>query len=520
MKQHIFKQNLLTKLMAITLVIAMVIVAACNKEYFNSQTVDNNIVNEVSKTDAQQWFENQQIASTSKFLKEMKPVWESAITEGGVMYVPIQYDSGRHIIPSLYKGTANLGREKLIFYEKNGKYTSNVVYFLPTKSFRGNVDLINFFNFKEQKFDGTIITRNLEGEHMRAFKVSNGNVTKKQFNPKVIKADNIPDGEYKCDKYYVWKCTTTPGCCCEDCELVEKEDCWYDGTGDVDCPSPDPSCPSDGCPGPYPWCADQNTGGSGGGSTDNSVRAKKVTWIKTHKLGAIENVLLNNNALYGAVFRFIENYGDATIYAPIVINYLLNESSLTLIAEHLKLLVGNAGYFTENQQEGFTVTAMNRTLKSQVLDGSGTLNSGTCAESFLYIRVGDGFTTGVKGMGHAYLKNFTWYDVCISNMCIQVRGKDQFNQPLTADKAAELTAYAFDNARLEMFEDLNNVITTSEQARNLYKTYVQDELAKLTGYRGSCSISYGECSGNVPAEFYYLKGLLTGFQCYHTGRCP
>jgi hypothetical protein len=515
MKQHIFKQNLLTKLLAVMLAVIMVVVAACNKESFYTKSIDNNVSAEAKRSDAQQWFESQQTISTSTYLKTMKPNWNTAIAARGVVHVSIQFDSGRHHIPSLYKGTAYLGREKLVLYEKAGKYTGLIVDFMPSKVFKGNIDLLNVINFKEQKFDGTILVKNLDGEYAHAIEVESGQVTRRLVNKAVVPVDNAPE-ELVCITYFSWRCYQPPwGCCCLECQMVSRTVCWTanSGAGGSDCPSPNPACPTDGCPGDYSWCFDDQTGGGGGGSID-------MVWIRNNQLGAFETLLISNQALLDAVKRFILNTGDYTLFSPIVANYLLYESNLSLIAKHLQLLADNGDYFSYHQQEGFTVTAMNRTLKSQVLDGSGTLNSGTCAESFLYIRVGDGFTTGVKGMGHAYLKNFTWYDVCISNMCIQVRGKDQFNQPLTADKAAELTAYAFDNARLEMFEDLNNVITTSEQARNLYKTYVQDELAKLTGYRGSCSISYGECSGNVPAEFYYLKGLLTGFQCYHTGRCP
>jgi hypothetical protein len=210
---------------------------------------------------------------------------------------------------------------------------------------------------------------------------------------------------------------------------------------------------------------------------------------------------------------------------------------------HLSLLTENPDYKIYNQQLGYLVSLintlgryvdlgfsgqefgyviLNSSLYAQVdskidkpnfMHGEGWTLGKTCAETFLYVKVGDGYTTNVKEISHGYLKWLSYFYYCIPNMCVQVRGKDQFGQPLTAEKASELSAYAMDNARLEVMEDIGSLIRTSEEAKQLFKTYFQEELVKLTGGRATCSISYGTCSGNIPGEFVYMKSILTAMDC-------
>jgi hypothetical protein len=338
MKQHIFKQNLLAKLTAITLVVVMVIVASCNKESFNTQAIGNNAVNEVSKSDAQQWFEAQQSSTTSKYLKTMKPNWNSANSEGGFTYAPIQFDSGEHFIPSLFKGTAYLGREKLAITDKGGKFTGYICDFLPSKEFKGNVDLINFFNFKDQNFDGKILLKNLSGENLHGIEVKNGVIKKRFYNPALIKYENMPE-ELICFEYIYFKCHQTPGCCCIECEAFSQTICFQINNSSSNGSTNDPIDPFD------------PTGYGGYGSA--SPRDLKIMWIRTNLLGAVENILLGNNSLYEAVHRFIVNSGDATLFAPVVTDAFMNQSNNRILFAYFKYLADNEAYLSALQLAGF-----------------------------------------------------------------------------------------------------------------------------------------------------------------------
>jgi hypothetical protein len=338
MKQHIFKQNLLAKLMAVTLVVVMVIVAACNKESFNTQAVDNNAVNEVSKSDAQQWFEAQQSSTTSKYLKTMKPNWNISNSEGGFVYVPIQFDSGKHFIPSLFKGTAYLGREKLAICDKGGKFTGYICDFLPSKDFKGNVDLINFFNFKDQNFDGKILLKNLSGENLHGVEVKNGVIKKRFYNPALIKYENMPE-ELFCFEYMYFRCHQVPGCCCIECQAFSETFCFQINNSSTSSSVNDPIDPFD--PSGY------------GGYYSATPRDLKVLWIRANLLGAVENILMSNNSLYEVVHRFIVNSGDASLFAPVVLDAFMNQSNNRILFAYFKYLADNEAYLSALQLAGF-----------------------------------------------------------------------------------------------------------------------------------------------------------------------
>lgn len=256
-------------------------------------------------------------------------------------------------------------------------------------------------------------------------------------------------------------------------------------------------------------------GGNGGGGGFTSINYEIDNTLfdvagKTSRMNYYQNIYMLQMGFSDTEFEDL--YFNKKLFT--VVERFLNANGYS----------SNAVQIIKNALQTYTIEQLTELLGPKLTYGSGILdgylNANTCTDSYLFVRVGDGFTTGCKGMSHAYLKNLKWYEYCIPELCIQVRGKDIFGQPLDAAKAAELTAYAVDNARLEMFKDLNNVITTSTEARARFKTYIEEELVKLTDNKGSCSISYGRCSGNIPAEYYYLKSpIFTLGQCVHPRGC-
>jgi hypothetical protein len=61
-------------------------------------------------------------------------------------------------------------------------------------------------------------------------------------------------------------------------------------------------------------------------------------------------MLLNNKALYNAVFRFIENSGDATLYAHVVVDALLQGNNTILVTKYINYLADNSAYLVAMQQ--------------------------------------------------------------------------------------------------------------------------------------------------------------------------
>jgi hypothetical protein len=272
----------------------------------------------------------------------------------------------------------------------------------------------------------------------------------------------------------------------------------------------------------------------------STFKARYGLYLTNEQVNGLNSVVQSANLQSTKQVEFlVNNIGYINAFQAISSDKLSN---------YLNLLKDNATYYQFNKSRNFPASAalalfkfrnffstdefvdlyVNEPLFVQVADKidkpnfmhrGGVKNANTCPETFLYIKVGDGFTTNVKDVAHGYLKNFTFLKYCIPNMCVQIRGKDKFGQPLTAEKASELSAYAMDNARLELFDDVNVLIYTSEDAKRVFKDYFKEELAKLTGYNTACSISYGECSGDrIPGEFVYMKGLITLYQCTQT-RC-
>jgi len=144
-----------------------------------------------------------------------------------------------------------------------------------------------------------------------------------------------------------------------------------------------------------------------------------------------------------------------------------------------------------------------------LISAPGILVSTTCASSFDYVPVGNGFTAQVNDVGHSYFAGYfgvIWYK--IPELCIQVSGSDANGVPLTATKAAQLSAYAMDNARYTVFDRIQEgLIVTNTGAKDDFRNIYRDELIQLTGGQTTSSISYGPCLGSIPETAYTLAPL-------------
>ncbi|KAA3637387.1 MAG: hypothetical protein DWQ02_06835 [Bacteroidetes bacterium] len=139
---------------------------------------------------------------------------------------------------------------------------------------------------------------------------------------------------------------------------------------------------------------------------------------------------------------------------------------------------------------------------------SGFLNSHTCKSSFNFVSVGAGYTTQVNEILHAYKQiGFPFMQYRIPEMCVQVNGQDSYGNPLTADKAAELAAYATDNARIAVFDDIGLSVFSGLDAKLAFKAHFVSELSELTGGNATSSVSYGACFGNIPEQNYTITPL-------------
>jgi len=144
-----------------------------------------------------------------------------------------------------------------------------------------------------------------------------------------------------------------------------------------------------------------------------------------------------------------------------------------------------------------------------LISAPGILVSTTCASSFDYVPVGNGFTAQVNDVGHSYFAGyFGVIGYKIPELCIQVSGSDANGVPLTATKAAQLSAYAMDNARYTVFDRIQEgLIVTNTGAKDDFRNIYRDELIQLTGGQTTSSISYGPCLGSIPETAYKLAPL-------------
>ncbi len=141
-------------------------------------------------------------------------------------------------------------------------------------------------------------------------------------------------------------------------------------------------------------------------------------------------------------------------------------------------------------------------------DGSGWCVNRTCKESFNFVETGIGYTAEVNDIHQTYLSaSAGFYSYYIGVMCIQVNGVDAFGNSLTAEKAAELSAFAMDNARAALFNQLGNTIHTNVEAHQEYKSLIVQELRILTGGGTTSSVAYGACVGNIPSTEYRVNPL-------------
>lgn len=145
-------------------------------------------------------------------------------------------------------------------------------------------------------------------------------------------------------------------------------------------------------------------------------------------------------------------------------------------------------------------------------DWPGIIYSRTCKKSFNFIQTGDAYTAQVSDIRHAYHANGHVVDYTIGAMCIQVRGEDAFGNALTKEKAAELSAFAMDGARLRLLDEVGISITLSFEARNRFKKLLKEQLEELTGGRLTSTITLGTCLGDIEERPYSLS-LFGFFAC-------
>ena len=146
-------------------------------------------------------------------------------------------------------------------------------------------------------------------------------------------------------------------------------------------------------------------------------------------------------------------------------------------------------------------------LNKLALAENGILVSRTCKSSFDFTQVGTAWTCQVNNVFHAYQPSFfNIMQYTIPELCVQVSGTDANGQALTAAKAAELSAFAMDNARLALLAKMTEGLVNSDlEAKTEFKDLFAEQLTELTIGNTSSSISYGQCFGNINTQNYALS---------------
>lgn len=203
---------------------------------------------------------------------KITPLWEGAIYLKNFIEVPYLFD-GKLPRPQAQKGgIKNQGRERLLISTQGAEFKMYIVRYIPSSSFKGDINKINSQNFKEQKFDGVVTLKKVGEEGFETFKVRNGKIVKQT---KVTKSNSKKNGRTS-SSYYVcelWAQNTHYYQRLENGELIYMyteteygQDCFYFDDGNGDGPGEGPGDgsgvdPFDCSTSPnHPLC-----GGSGGG---------------------------------------------------------------------------------------------------------------------------------------------------------------------------------------------------------------------------------------------------------------
>ena len=128
-------------------------------------------------------------------------------------------------------------------------------------------------------------------------------------------------------------------------------------------------------------------------------------------------------------------------------------------------------------------------------------------ETFPYQRTGEGYTVQVNNIRSIYWTLSHYFEYTIPVMCIQVRAKDQTGQYMSAVQAANMSAQAFDYARLQTFNAIEaNAISTSLEAKERFLYWFYTDLQYRFG--GTPTVNNSACEG-VPEStpHYNLLGI-------------
>ena len=205
-------------------------------------------------------FDASKIEDANRFGK-IEPIWSQAITENGVLEVPIMMNK-KLTLPSLYKGLSNKGKQRLVMYGKSEKSAMFIMNLMPWEGFQ--MKDVNTLNYRKKSFDGLISIFTENGKSLGGYLFNKGTLTKKmkRIPPNAPESCTCAVSSYDC------YCGTVNGgeLQCSTCYMVEcYGDCGSGGIDDEDpcsgsnppsyCGSDDPCSSSS----PPPYC----NGGNG-----------------------------------------------------------------------------------------------------------------------------------------------------------------------------------------------------------------------------------------------------------------
>jgi hypothetical protein len=286
MKQHIFtKVGVLLAFMSVFLSFF-----ACRQDVFT--VAPKGASSAIIAKEAQQWFESQNFADAKSI--NLQPQWEDASVYGSRVEIPILLE-GKRVGKSLVRDDTNyMSKTRLIIYKKNAtEYDSYILYFAPSKNFKGKVNAVNTNNYAGKKFDGEIFIASLGNKIIGKYKIINGErgkygqlVEPSRDGVKLRDWECVYESDYLCSEgwgtekdpltgqwMFVKKWICEPAMV-ERCYWVSGGDpcdfpnppSWCDTFDPCNQPVPPPSCSTgDPCDGPNPplYCS--------GGGDDHTI---------------------------------------------------------------------------------------------------------------------------------------------------------------------------------------------------------------------------------------------------------
>jgi len=161
------------------LTLSVFVFEACNKEIVTAP--QNDVSDALSKQkilDAKNWFEKNQVSvlnSAVKDFKKIAPHWKSANTVRNSVELQLLFGDD-FVIPLDTSNHDIRGMKKVLFTPIQNGYLIEILSYVPSANFKGDINKINSENILYSNFDGQFVYQNINSDTSMLFKFAGGSI--------------------------------------------------------------------------------------------------------------------------------------------------------------------------------------------------------------------------------------------------------------------------------------------------------------------------------------------------------